>query len=175
MRLIFLRSCFFSNKSRILTTLLLLGTSLANNHSQVKIFRNIDPDTGRCFPGLVSVENVRQKLSKQLKIDLEDHELLHLRKEPVFSHAELTEEAIEGLLKEVGPKGGGERTPEQGVEKIVEAELTGGDEDSGEVKGEAGKELEKSAVEIRTIGNYLAKITLGGGHTVPLKFVVKKR
>ena len=43
------------------------------------------------------------------------------------------------------------------------------------MKGEAGKELEKSAVEIRTIGNYLAKITLGGGHTVPLKFVVKKR
>lgn len=52
-------------------------------------------------PGHVSAKHIRQKLSKQLKIDLEPHEIVHLREAP-FLGTELEEEnplekAIQGM------------------------------------------------------------------------------
>ena len=49
-------------------------------------------------PGMVDAVAVRKKLSKQLRIDLEPHEKVHLRAEPVL-HSELTEEVMEEMLK----------------------------------------------------------------------------
>lgn len=47
---------------------------------------------------MVDAVAVRKKLSKQLKIDLEPHEKVHLLSEPVL-HSDLTEEGTEELLK----------------------------------------------------------------------------
>ena len=47
---------------------------------------------------MVDAKAVRKKLSKQLRIDLEAHEKVHLQAEPVV-HAELTEEGTEELLR----------------------------------------------------------------------------
>ena len=48
---------------------------------------------------MVDAKAIRQKLSKQLRIDLEPHEKVHLLAEPVV-HAELTEKATEDILQE---------------------------------------------------------------------------
>lgn len=49
---------------------------------------------------MVDAKAVRQKLSKQLKIDLEDHEHVHLIAEPVV-HAELeTDDDVEQVLQQ---------------------------------------------------------------------------
>lgn len=104
--------------------------------AQLKIWRNVDSITGAVSPGLVDAKAVRQKLSKQLKIDLEPHEKVHLRADPLV-HAVTVEEA-EQLLQEVATD-------------------------------------EACNAQIRQRGEYLAVISLSGGHTVPLKFEVLKR
>lgn len=48
----------------------------------VKIWRHVDPVTESIAPGLVNARNVKSKLSKQLKIDLEPHEKIHLMDTP---------------------------------------------------------------------------------------------
>ena len=51
-------------------------------------------------PGMVDAKAVRKKLSKQLKIDLEPHEKVHLIAEPVV-HSELTtEQAVEQVMQQ---------------------------------------------------------------------------
>ena len=47
---------------------------------------------------MVDAKAIRQKLSKQLRIDLEPHEKVHLLAEPLV-HAELTEESTEEMLQ----------------------------------------------------------------------------
>mmetsp|Transcript_22923 Transcript_22923/g.33287 ORF Transcript_22923/g.33287 Transcript_22923/m.33287 type:complete len:248 (-) Transcript_22923:189-932(-) len=66
----------------------------------LKIHRNVDPSTNLVFPGLVNATNIRQKLSKQLKIDLDDDELIHISATPVI-HSELTEEDTEKIMKKL--------------------------------------------------------------------------
>ena len=68
------------------------------NFHQLKIWRNVDPMTEIMQPGMVDAQAVRKKLSKQLRIDLEPHEKIHLRAEPVL-HSELTEQVTEEMLK----------------------------------------------------------------------------
>ena len=53
--------------------------SITSDDSQLKLWRNAEKSTGRIHPGKVTVQNIRQKLFMQLKIDLEDHEkvILH--------------------------------------------------------------------------------------------------
>jgi len=46
------------------------------------IWRNIDPNAKLCHPGMVDTAAVREKLSKQLKIDLEEHETIYIKPEP---------------------------------------------------------------------------------------------
>lgn len=53
-------------------------------------------------PGTVDAKAIRKKLSKQLKIDLDPHEKVHLRAEP-FLHSELDEKMAEPFLKEEFP------------------------------------------------------------------------
>lgn len=105
------------------------------------IKRNVDPSTGAVHPGLVNAQNVRDKLSKQLRIDLEDHEILQLMGKPLEAgHAELQEGDVERIMEEI---------------------VTSSDDDKD--------------VEIRQLGEFMAKITLRGDHVVPLKFAVIKR
>lgn len=89
-------------------------------------------------PGVVTAENLKQKLSKQLKIDLDDGEEIHILETPVESHENLTEEESDALMETI---------------------------DSSE----------PCQVKLHQTGMYLAKISLAGGYTVPLKFLVLKR
>jgi len=106
-------------------------------HIQVKIWRNVDAETGTIHPGFVNQKALKEKLSKQLKIDLTDGEQLHIQETPVETHENLTEEQLEGMMKKLG-----------------------------------GAPCE---VQLRQLGMFVAKITLSGGYTVPLKFLVLKR
>ena len=115
-------------------------------YSQLKIWRNVDSSTGAVHPGLVKAQNVRDKLSRQLKIDLEDYETVRLCAKPVEpGHAELEDEDIDRIMEEIG---------------------------SGSSEEAHGAECN---LEIRQLGDFLAKISLRGGHVVPLKFSVLKR
>lgn len=110
----------------------------------LKIQRNADPSTGAVAPGKVTSTNVRDKLSRQLKIDLEEHETIHLRAKPVVSFAEMDKSEIDNMLNEIGSS------------------------------NEEGN-TEDCKAEIRQLGEYLAKISLKGGYSLPLKFAVVKR
>lgn len=101
----------------------------------------MDPITNAITPGKVDANIVRKKLSKQLKIDLEPHEIVHLRTEPLVasSTSELTEEDMEAMMKEMGD---------------VETPCT---------------------ADIRHLGEYLARISLKGGYSIPLRVEVVKR
>ena len=58
----------------------------------LKIWRHAeDVDSSRIHPGVVVHSNIREKLSKQLMIDLEDHEVVQLSADTV-SHIELEDE-----------------------------------------------------------------------------------
>ena len=115
-------------------------------YSQLKIWRNVDSSTGAVHPGLVNAQNGRDKLSRQLKIDLEDHETVRIRAKPVeLGHAELDDEDVDRIMEEIG---------------------------SGSSEEAHGAECN---VEICQLGDFMAKISLRGGHVVPLKFSVLKR
>jgi len=86
----------------------------------------------------VTALNIRQKLSKQLKIDLEPHESIHIHPLDALSHAELDNSKVQSLVDEFVPEG-------------------------------------KCEIKIKRLGEYLAKISLNGGHSVPLRFVVQQR
>ena len=89
---------------------------------------------------MVDAVAVRKKLSKQLRIDLEPHEKVHLLAEPVL-HSELTQDV---------------------VEKMVENDFG----DSSDTR---------CTTQVKELGEYLARISLRGGFTVPLKVEVLKR
>jgi hypothetical protein len=86
---------------------------------------------------MVDEKAVRAKLSRQLKIDLEGHEKVHLRPVPIVDQ-DVTAEELDEVLKEIETD-------------------------------------EKCKVQIRALGTYVAKISLAGGYTVPLKVEVLKR
>jgi large subunit ribosomal protein L9 len=104
-------------------------------NKELKIWRRVDPSTNSVHPGMVDHKAVRSKLSKQLKIDLDEHEKVHLRPTSVD---DLKAEDMDAVLEE------------------IETE-------------------EKCTVQIRQLGGYIAKISLAGGHIVPLKVRVLKR
>lgn len=110
---------------------------------QLKIWRNVDltgSDYNAIAPGVVDAKAVRQKLSKQLKIDLEEHERVHVLQEAV-NHADYaTERQWEPLL-----------------------ETSFGDCNV------------KCTTQIKHLGEYMARITLRGGYSIPLKLEVLKR
>ena len=96
----------------------------------LKIWRHVDPVTESVAPGLVNARNVKSKLSKQLKIDVEPHEKIHLS---AISSTELPPDDSFGSAEE------------------------------------------DCKSEIRQLGSYWARITLGGGHAVYVRTLVLKR
>jgi ribosomal protein L9 len=99
----------------------------------LKIWRNVDSATSQVSPGVVDAKAVKSKLSKQLRIDLESHEKVHVSAEP------LTEKNVDAIINAMAPVD----TPCQ--------------------------------VQIREVGDFMARISLGGGYSIPLKIEVIKR
>lgn len=165
-------------------------------NKSVRIIRNVDNNLPTmCHPGHVSAKNLRDKLSKQLKIDLEEHETIHIRNEPVVALDDKDDQELMQMLKEMDEEDFGAKEfikgDEAGVggdgDAVVNIEAGGSDESADDV-GEAGqpnadKEVvaaEQSApkdcdTKVKQLGDYVAKITLAGGYVVPLKFKVERR
>jgi ribosomal protein L9 len=98
------------------------------------------------YPGMVDHKAIREKLSKQLKIDLEPHEKIQILPDPIsFSALEDDDTLMEELLKKMDPLGES-------------------DGDDGECK-----------VQLKTLGDYLVKIHLKGDKAVGLKLSVLRR
>lgn len=88
---------------------------------------------------MVTARNIREKLSKQLKIDLERHERVKIvSAEPLPSETLNDESALDALIDEA-------------------------------------KTDEDCTVQLQRLGDYVAKISLRGGFSVPLKFSVLAR
>jgi hypothetical protein len=102
------------------------------------MWRNVDADTGTVHPGMVDEKSIRQKLSKQLKIDLDDDEQLHIRETPLETHDDLTDEVLDDIMSKIDTSA-------------------------------------SCRVQLKQLGTFVAKITLRGGYSVPLKFTVLKR
>ena len=122
--------------------------------------RNVDLNTPTmCHPGHVSAKHLRQKLSKQLKIDLEPHESIQIMNEPVVGLEEMEEKELMDLIlnMEVGEDDG---------------------PNSNMTVEEAAKEgvgLDDCNTQLKYLGEYVAKINLAGGYAVPLKFRIERR
>lgn len=124
----------------------------------LKIWRNVDMTnvTGvsvgertaiSIYPGKVTHENVREKLSNQLKIDLDNNEKVQIHPEPIsFSLLEEDETMMDDLLKKMEP-------------------LSSDDD---------GKEGQ-CKVELKALGEYLVKIHLKGNQAVGLRLNVARR
>ena len=91
---------------------------------------------------MVDAKAIRQKLNKQLKINLESHERVHVYKEQV-DHVV---------------------TPKELLELVMNNELFG------------VEDRDKTCTnQIKSLGQYVARICLRGGFNIPLKFEVLKR
>jgi len=105
----------------------------------LKIWRVVDPNTVDVLhPGIVTALNIRQKLSRQLRIDLDPNESIHIHPLESLSHAELDNNKVQSMVDEFEPEG-------------------------------------KCQTKIKRLGDYLAKISLEGGYSVPLRVAVMQR
>ena len=93
---------------------------------------------GALHPGMVTVAHIRDKLSKQLKIALEPHEMVHIHPLHTLSHEELDYDHVQRMVEEFEPEG-------------------------------------ECQTQIKRLGEYVAKISLDGGHSAALRFVVLQR
>ena len=73
------------------------------SNKALTIWRDTDPESENIPADKkgVNAQVVREKLSKQLKIDLEDHEKVHIKLDPVKTMDELTEEDFEKMVEEM--------------------------------------------------------------------------
>jgi len=104
----------------------------------LKIWRNAEANTKTVYPGMVDHKALRDKLSKQLKIDLDENEQIHILESPLDSHGGFDADTLEESLAKIDSSSSCE-------------------------------------VQIRQLGDFVAKISLAGGYTVPLKFKILKR
>lgn len=159
----------------------------------VKLIRNVDPNVPTmCHPGHVSAMNIRDKLSKQLKIDLEEHETIQIRNEPVGGLDEMDgKERMQLIMNMDGVIGA---TTGPGLVDDDDDAAKGEDKEEESVEEEESTAAAAAAVEtasaddtsstdeakdcdtkVKQLGDYLAKITLAGGYVVPLHFRVERR
>ena len=120
-----------------------MGWGKNDFHCQLKIWRNFDRNTNTMHPGMVDAKAVRQKLSKQLNIDLEEEsedsqEKVHLQATPLDEFEDWTEQELEKALDAIP------------TDKPCQT-------------------------QVREMGLFLAKISLAGGYSVPLKVRVLRR
>ncbi|KAL3806872.1 hypothetical protein ACHAXA_002151 [Cyclostephanos tholiformis] len=153
-------------------------------NKSLRIVRNVDPNMPvMCHPGHVNARNLREKLSRQLKIDLEEHEKIHIRNEPVVGLEEKGEAELMKLLEEMMDGGKEKKGPAKEGADAVEARGGGSTDPADQSSVESaissvnGEEdlLKDCDVKVKQLGDYVAKITLRGGYVVPLKFTVVRR
>jgi len=146
----------------------------------VRMIRNVDANVPTmCHPGHVSTANLREKLSKQLQIDLEEHESIRILNEPMMGLEEKDDQELMQLIRDmdredVAVKNVGEEgeLEEDGGEEPVADEVLAASQGGDEGGDEGTKDCD---TKIKQLGDYLAKITLAGGFVVPLKFRVERR
>ena len=98
---------------------------------------------------MVDATALRDKLSKQLKIDLEDHEKITIDPTPVNFLA---------------------------MEKEVTESMIDGDGGVPVASNDSNSEtIENCTVQLKRLGEYVATIHLSGGFEIPLKFRIIKR
>jgi hypothetical protein len=136
---------------------------------------------GRLHPGMVDARAVRKKLSKQLRIDLEPHEKVHLFAEPLgtllttSATTTTTTEAVvvdDDSSNNVDDQGSNNNNKKK-KDATVEKPLTEEEELNALIRRLIPQDDEN--VQIRQVGDYLARISLRGGHIIPLKVAVLKR
>ena len=155
----------------------------------VKLIRNVDPNVPTmCHPGHVSAGNIREKLSMQLKIDLEEHESIRIRNEPVAGLDEMDEKERMQLIMSmdgvIGATTAGVELDDEVKGEEDKEEASAEEEDTTAAVVEAAAADDDSAstdeakdcdTKVKQLGDYLAKITLAGGYVVPLHFRVERR
>jgi hypothetical protein len=62
------------------------------------------PTLDELSPGMVDSAAVRSKLSKQLKIDLDGYEQVHLRREQIDHASIITDAEMDEIMDELGPR-----------------------------------------------------------------------
>lgn len=140
---------------------------------------------------MVNAKALRDKLSKQLKIDLEDHETIQIHPEQVnFLELDMEERQIREMEQQLKLQELQQRQQQQNssLSSVVGNESTeGGGVSQVEKKKQGGiegyiaqniKEYDAErddSIELKDLGEYIAMIHLAGGFSVPLKFVVLKR
>ena len=140
-------------------------------NKSVKLIRNVDPNVPTmCHPGHVSAKNIRDKLSKQLKIDLEDHETIHIRNEPIVGIEEMDEKEVMQIIMGMDGTATEEKDSKEGEDGASTKEET-----SASTTEATADETKDCDTKVKQLGDYLAKITLAGGYVVPLHFRIERR
>ena len=118
----------------------------------------VDPNsTDTLHPGVVTTENLREKLSKQLKIDLNENEAMHIfRNDDDNNNTDSSDSAANTTTNPINFA----EIDEVKIQAMIDDFIPTTD---------------KCPIKINRLGDYLAVIGLKGGYTVPLRFVVRQR
>ena len=123
----------------------------------------MDPNsTDSLHPGVVTAEHVRQKLSKQLRIDLDDSEPVHILR---------TASPPSSPSEETTPSSTTTTTNPLNFAELDDSKIQALADDLVPVVDEEGRCL----IRINRLGEYLAVIGLKGGYAVPLRVLVRQR
>mmetsp|Transcript_10562 Transcript_10562/g.25020 ORF Transcript_10562/g.25020 Transcript_10562/m.25020 type:complete len:285 (+) Transcript_10562:179-1033(+) len=125
----------------------------------LQIWRNVDPNsTDTLHPGVVTAEHIRDKLSKQLKIDLDATEPVHILR-------------TAGSDDPAGASSSSTTTNPLNFADLDEAKMQAMADELVPVADSDGK----CAIQINRLGEYLAVVGLKGGYAVPLRVLVRQR
>jgi hypothetical protein len=121
----------------------------------------VDPNsTDTLHPGVVTTDNIRQKLSKQLKIDLDESEPIHILKNA-------SNEENQGIASASSAT----TTNPLNFAELDDAKIQAMADELVPVMDASGK----CSIQINRLGEYLAVIGLKGGYAVPLRVLVRQR
>jgi hypothetical protein len=127
---------------------------------KLQLWRTVDPNsTDTLHPGFVTTNHIRQKLSKQLKIDLDESEPIHI----------LRNENAKGVV-DANTNASTTSAATTTSNPLNFAEL-----DDAKIQTMADELVPVPDIQINRLGEYLAVIGLKGGYAVPLRVLVLKR
>ncbi|KAL3940388.1 MAG: hypothetical protein SGBAC_005064 [Bacillariaceae sp.] len=93
----------------------------------LKLWRVVDPNTiDALHPGHVNTSNIREKLGKQLKIDLGENDSLHICSDTPMIHAEIDENKQQALVDELETEGDCDKEVRRLGEYLAKISLPGG-------------------------------------------------
>mmetsp|Transcript_7202 Transcript_7202/g.17569 ORF Transcript_7202/g.17569 Transcript_7202/m.17569 type:complete len:280 (+) Transcript_7202:68-907(+) len=126
----------------------------------LQIWRAVDPNsTDTLHPGVVTSDNIRLKLSKQLKIDLDDSEPIHILRNTAADDKRGTAETSNNTANPLNFAELDDAKIQVMADELVPVTDTSG----------------KCSVQINRLGEYLAVIGLRGGYAVPLRVLIRQR